>query len=43
MENNPLYLKVKVTKSMYKSFDSYNRRQKWVLREIIRALKSYGK
>lgn len=34
---------IKVTKSLYKSYDSYQRRQKWILKEMIKILKGkYG-
>lgn len=34
-----LSIKVKVTKDLYKAFDSYNRRQKWVLKELVKNIK----
>lgn len=34
-----LSVKFKVTKSIYKSWDSYNRYQKWIGKQLIKAIK----
>lgn len=37
-------MKVKVTKSLYKAFDSYNRYQRWMGKQMIKFIKErYGK
>lgn len=34
---------IKVTKKLYKLFDSYERRQKWILKEFVKNMKEqYG-
>lgn len=32
-------VKIKVTKSLYKAYDSYERRQLWVLKEMLESMK----
>jgi len=33
--DNPLFTKVRMTKRIYKYWDSLNRREKWVLKQLI--------
>ncbi len=32
-------IKIKVTKEMYKSFDSYERKQRWILKHLMECIK----
>jgi hypothetical protein len=34
-----LLVKVRVTKTFYKSWDSYNRRQVWICKNLVKAIK----
>lgn len=35
--------KVKVTRNLYKAFDSYQRRERWIARELLKVMKEqYG-
>lgn len=35
MSASSIYFKVKITKRLYKDFDSYHRKQKWILKKMI--------
>jgi Mg2+ and Co2+ transporter CorA len=34
-----LCVKVRLTKRLYKSWDSYNRRQVWICKKLVKAIK----
>ena len=34
-----LLVRVKLTKRIYKSWDSYNRRQVWICKKLVKAIK----
>lgn len=36
---NPLDVKIKCTKQLYKAYDSFNRHQKWKLKQALKAIK----
>jgi len=37
-ENNPLFVKVRVSKKLYKQWDSYQRYQKWIGKALLKEI-----
>lgn len=43
MNNDPIFMKVRTTKQLYKALDSYERWQKWTCKNILKQIMSSTK